>query len=556
VAPDPSSAAEPGGAPGTPAAPRPTAGAPGETGPDDLWRGVVLAPLDHLVPHPRNYRKHPPDQVAHLAQSIRDASCYRPVVLARGDVVLAGHGLVLALRSLGRTTAPVIRLDVDPLSPRGLKILAADNEVGHLAEIDDRALSELLREVKQQDLTGLLGTGYDEAMLANLVLVTRPASEIGTLNEAAEWVGMPAYDEGGDVPLKLVVAFKTVEDRQRFVERFEIVIDKKAGGTWSTRWPFTERVDAASVGFVDEARPPAAPAETAPSAPAPVADEDAARGWKIVQGGGVPGGHRCIYDGVRKPFITPMTECASIPLRHSDVVVDIGAYVGTYAIRCARFPVRKVIAFEPTPHTFGIFALTKLRNLEQVQAAVVGDDRKAVTLHLSAGIGVTNSLVLSNRKPGAVDVPAVRYDDVIREATIVKIDIEGGEYDLPIGTLLGPRLRALVIDWHPVPGFDWQGKAAEIMAQIEAAGFAPVIRPDWSNGWTCAGSWLREVPDDGVVDEVLMGGGACCGCSAPIVPAAGARAICVECAGSWSKKHRAGFVVADGNQPVAVGGGE
>lgn len=231
-------------------------------GASPLWRGATLRPLADLVPHPRNYRRHPPDQVLHLAQSVREQGCYRPLVVARGGVLLAGHGLLLALGSLGATHGPVLELDLDPLEPRALKLLAADNELGHLAEIDDRALSELLKEVKDQDLTGLLGTGYDAAMLANLVLVTRPASEIGTLNEAAEWVGMPAYDEGGDVPLKLVVAFKTEADRAEFVKRFEITVDKRAGGTWSTRWPFTTRVDAASVGFREPGRatPAAAPA--------------------------------------------------------------------------------------------------------------------------------------------------------------------------------------------------------------------------------------------------------------------------------------------------------
>lgn len=135
--------------------------------------------------------------------------------------------------------------------------------------------------------------------------------------------------------------------------------------------------------------------------------------YKYVQGGNVPGGHNVIYDG-RKPFITPMKECNSIPLMFNDIVVDIGAYVGTYAIRCARHPVRIVTAYEPTPGTFSILSLTRLPNMKQVQAVVVGDDRKEVDLFISSGIGVTNSIVLSNRKAGSVTVPAIRYEDAVR----------------------------------------------------------------------------------------------------------------------------------------------
>jgi len=229
-------------------------------------RSSETVPIERLKPHPRNYKGHPADQVQHLAQSLKEHGWYRSVVTASDYTVLAGHGIIAAAKSIGLTEAPVIRLPLDPLSPRALKLLATDNEIGKFGETDDRALTELLREIKNTDPVGLFGTGFDDQMLAALVMVTRPASEIEGADAAKEWVGMPEYDPG-DKQIKLIISFLTLEDRERFVKEKDIRVDKgwarnRADGTglvWSTRWPFSEREDVAGLTF----EPPASGEEDA-----------------------------------------------------------------------------------------------------------------------------------------------------------------------------------------------------------------------------------------------------------------------------------------------------
>lgn len=199
--------------------------------------------------HPRNYKTHPPDQIIHLAESIREHGLYRNVVVARDNTILAGHGVVQAAHHLGLGRVPVVRLDLDADEPRALKLLAGDNEVAHLGEVDDRALSELLKEIKETDIDGLLGTGYDEMMLANLVMVTRPKGEIADINEAAEWVGMPEYQQD-DERCKLLITFASPADRDEFAAAAAPIglrIDKHESGTWTTRYPWTERDDTSHV---------------------------------------------------------------------------------------------------------------------------------------------------------------------------------------------------------------------------------------------------------------------------------------------------------------------
>lgn len=211
-------------------------------------------PIDLVKPHPRNYRAHPEDQLEHIRESIRVNGIYRNVIVAQDYTILAGHGLVQALRSMGAKTVPVLKLSVAPNDPKALKVLAGDNEVGKLGEINDRALTEMLKEVLDSD--GLLGTGFNEEQLAALLFVTRPASEIKDEQAAAHWVGLPEYDEKGETVWKLVISFPNEEARLEFTKVAGVKVDKIAGKTWSTRWPWSEREDAASVRFEASQTPP------------------------------------------------------------------------------------------------------------------------------------------------------------------------------------------------------------------------------------------------------------------------------------------------------------
>ena len=261
---------------------------------------------------------------------------------------------------------------------------------------------------------------------------------------------------------------------------------------------------------------------------------------EYVQHGSVPGRFKAIVGRTGKPVLTSMTVCRSIPLQHGDVVVDLGAYVGQYALAAARLPVKKVIAYEPTPDTYRILAESAQPNLEVVNAAVVADERESVDFYISAGIGVSNSVVLKRGKERRVTVPAVSYEEAVRGATVVKIDVEGAEYTYPI---VQPSLRAIMIDFHPIRGRRWVERAQEIMSEIEAAGFTPVVVPKFKSGFDSdtAASFVRDLPVEGGF-EPMMSGEMCCGCGAEI--RGDGRSLCSSCWELWSKKHREGFTLA------------
>jgi hypothetical protein len=212
---------------------------------------MIEVKLSELKAHPRNYRQHTEDQLEHIVASLKGAGVYRNVVVAEDNTILAGHGVIKAAGQIGMESFPVIRLPVAPDSVEAIKVLTGDNEIARMAFQDDRALTELLKEVRDAtSAEGLIGTGYDEKMLAALAMVTRPKSEIADLDKAAEWVGMPEFPDFDD-PFKVTVNFETEDDKMKFFKLlgYEDRVTEKTKKVW---YPWKDKRDMGSVEYVEE----------------------------------------------------------------------------------------------------------------------------------------------------------------------------------------------------------------------------------------------------------------------------------------------------------------
>lgn len=188
----------------------------------------------------------------------------------------------------------------------------------------------------------------------------------------------------------------------------------------------------------------------------------------------------------KKPFSNPMGACKSIELYKSDIVVDIGAYIGEYSLY-ASSRVREVHSYEASPETFKVLAMNRKSNMQIFNKAVIGGNDKTVELFLTEGIGAGNS-IFQGRKKDSVTVEAVNYLETIRNATVVKIDVEGAEYDYDI---IQPNLRAIILEFHPISG-DYSA-AFQIMKDLQNKGFKPAYRvPQFKNGWDTNSAWIRR----------------------------------------------------------------
>ena len=207
---------------------------------------IQLVDINLIKPHPKNYKKHPQDQLEHICKSIRENGIYRNILIANDNIILAGHGVYEACKRMGFTKVPTLKINLNSSDPKAMKLLVSDNEIGHLAEIDQISLSETLKSI--MDNNTLLGTGYDEMMLSNLLFTTRPESEIKDFDAAAEWVGMPDY-EPSTLPKKIIVSFKNDQDRNAFGKILNIPLTEKTKSVW---YPHKEQDDTKNVEFTDE----------------------------------------------------------------------------------------------------------------------------------------------------------------------------------------------------------------------------------------------------------------------------------------------------------------
>lgn len=157
-----------------------------------LEEGVAL---DALTIHPRNANQGNLDVIA---QSIEHNGFWGTIVAnERTGHVLVGNHRVMALRKAGQTTVDVAWVDVD--DEEELRILLADNRTARLGHDDPETLRTLLEELTDSD-AGLLGTGYDEKFLDELIksLHNEPEPDAGAGGD-----GFDPGLEGGETRTKL-----------------------------------------------------------------------------------------------------------------------------------------------------------------------------------------------------------------------------------------------------------------------------------------------------------------------------------------------------------------
>ena len=73
---------------------------------------IIEIPIDKLTPYSKNAKKHPKKQILQIANSIEEFGMNDPIgIWGENNIIVEGHGRVLALKQLGYDTVPCIRLD-------------------------------------------------------------------------------------------------------------------------------------------------------------------------------------------------------------------------------------------------------------------------------------------------------------------------------------------------------------------------------------------------------------------------------------------------------------
>lgn len=83
--------------------------------------------VNDIKPYAKNAKKHPAEQVEHIANSIREFGFRQPLVIDKDNVLVIGHGRLSAAKRLGYDTVPCVM--ADDLTDDQIKALRlADNK--------------------------------------------------------------------------------------------------------------------------------------------------------------------------------------------------------------------------------------------------------------------------------------------------------------------------------------------------------------------------------------------------------------------------------------------
>ena len=149
----------------------------------------LLVPIDSIKPYPGNARK---GNLEAIAESLEANGQYRPVTVNRttGEI-LTGNHTWQAAKNLGWDKIAATFIEVDEATAR--RIVLVDNRTSDLGSYDDRALTELLKAVADEE-EGLFGTGFGDDDLDDLLAAMQ---EAGTFAAAGE--------DPGDAPRALTI---------------------------------------------------------------------------------------------------------------------------------------------------------------------------------------------------------------------------------------------------------------------------------------------------------------------------------------------------------------
>ena len=121
-------------------------------------------PVSELKPHPRNVRQ---GDIGLITESLRQHGQYRPIVVQTGtNLILAGNHTYKAACQLKWKTIEATFVDCD--DDQALRILLMDNRANDVANYDDHALAEMLKEMIDTELK-LDATGFDPSDLDDLL---------------------------------------------------------------------------------------------------------------------------------------------------------------------------------------------------------------------------------------------------------------------------------------------------------------------------------------------------------------------------------------------------
>jgi len=187
-----------------------------------------------------------------------------------------------------------------------------------------------------------------------------------------------------------------------------------------------------------------------------------------------------------------------LPISEGDVVLDIGAHIGAFPILVA-LPrgAAKIICVEPDPISVFLLHLNTQDHtqVEILEGAIVSSNQLSnILLYQNARMATMHTTV-PTRGRLKVLVRAHSFAEVLKvyKPTVIKIDIEGGEFAILKELCKLPEyVRSLAIEIHPYKG-DRNHELSRVLADALQEQFAVLREPKiGGNNWVGTGIYSRR----------------------------------------------------------------
>lgn len=158
-----------------------------------------------------------------------------------------------------------------------------------------------------------------------------------------------------------------------------------------------------------------------------------------------------------------------------DVILDLGACEGMFSVMLSKlFPKTRIIALEPVPSTYFILlkniGLNGTTNIEPYNVGLgKGKGELFVSKDLSNTGGSSSLFTFDPESHIKVAVNLIPLDDVfdlykIKRCKLLKMDIEGAEYDVLYGSTILPRVDFATMEIHANRRLDFQSRRPDALA--------------------------------------------------------------------------------------------
>lgn len=124
----------------------------------DSQREVVIMDIEKLIDNPNNVKIHTQEQIELIKKSIDKLGFNSIVVIDEENMILAGHGRVLALKETGEKTVPCLKIS-NLSEEEKLQIMMMDNTSVLMTGIDEEMAKLVIEKLElaeaDLELTGL-----------------------------------------------------------------------------------------------------------------------------------------------------------------------------------------------------------------------------------------------------------------------------------------------------------------------------------------------------------------------------------------------------------------